>query len=312
MITVNHVLSSRIHPSQIFDDLYRRYETLAPDHFTLSKTFVADSKAMIRHYHRPHREWRLIGPSVVTMHHDPLETYPFLNADLFLPKWRQASKVICLNSAQKQFLDSHHITQNTVIPHGVDRNVFPAPDKPRAIAGNKIVLGFVSKRYPRGIKGEARLFTLFDSLNPSHFSFVFVGEGRWRDAKKALEKGFEAECYENLPYHLYGSVFAKMSALLISSEFEGGPASLPEALGSGLPVLARPVGMVPDRVVNNVNGLILTDRDWIEQITSLANIEGLLNTLNQGAFESAHSYPSWEEVISRQYSVYREILGLSQ
>jgi hypothetical protein len=59
-------------------------------------------------------------------------------------------------------LDSHHITQNTVIPHGVDRNVFPAPDAPREIVGNKIVLGFVSKRYPRGIKGETRLFSLFD------------------------------------------------------------------------------------------------------------------------------------------------------
>jgi glycosyltransferase involved in cell wall biosynthesis len=235
-----------------------------------------------------------------------------LNADLFLPKWRQASKVICLNSAQKQFLDSHHINQNTVIPHGVDRNVFSAPDKPRAIAGNKIVLGFVSKRYPRGIKGETKLFSLFDSLNPNHFSFVFVGEGRWHDAKKSLEKGFEAECYENLPYHLYGAVFAKMSALLILSEFEGGPASLPEALGSGLPVLARPVGMVPDYIINNVNGLILTERDWIEQIMSLANNERLLMALNRGAFEQSHSCPSWEEVISRQYAVYREILGVSQ
>jgi len=309
MITVNHVLSSRIHPSQIFEDLYRRSESLAPDNFSLSKTFVADSKAMIRHYHRPHREWRLIGPSVVTMHHDPLETYPFLKADLFLPKWRQASKVICLNSGQKKFLDSHNITNNIVIPHGVDRDFFRAPEKPREILGDKVVLGIVSKRYPRGIKGEASLFTLFDSLDPKQFSFVFVGEGRWQDAAKASEKDFEVEHYENLPYHLYSDVFAKMGALLILSEFEGGPACLPEALGSGLPVLARPVGMVRDFVVDNLNGLILTERDWIEQIKSLTNNEDLLIVLNQGAFEQSHFYPSWEEVISRQYAVYREVLG---
>ena len=309
MITVNHVLSSRIHPSQIFEDLYRRSETLAPDNFSLSKTFVADPKAMIRHYHRPHREWRLIGPSVVTMHHDPLETYPFLKADLFLPKWRQASKVICLNSGQKQFLDTHNITSNIVIPHGVDRDVFRFPEKPRAILGGKIVLGVVSKRYPRGIKGEVRLLSLFDSLDPKQFSFVFVGEGRWQDAAKASEKGFEVKHYENLPYHLYGDVFVKMSALLILSEFEGGPACLPEALGSGLPVLARPVGMVRDYVVDNLNGLILTERDWIEQIKSLANNEGFFNALNQGAFKSAHTYPSWDEVISKQYAVYRDVLG---
>jgi glycosyltransferase involved in cell wall biosynthesis len=309
MITVNHVLSSRIHPSQIFEDLYRRSENLAPDNFALTKTFVADPKAMIRHYHRPHRERRLMGPSVVTMHHDPLETYPFLSADLFLPKWQQASKVICLNSAQKQFLDGHGIKSSVIIPHGVDRDVFPVPGKPREFLGGKIVLGVVSKRYPRGIKGEIRLLSLFDALDPKQFSFVFLGEGRWQDALKCLEKGFEVEHYENLPYHLYGEVYAKMSALLILSEFEGGPACLPEAIGSGLPVLGRPVGMIPDWVINDVNGLILTERDWIEQIKSLVNNENLLIALNQGAFEQSHSCPSWEEVISRQYAVYREVLG---
>ena len=309
MITVNHVLSSRIHSSQIFDDLYRRSATLAPDNFALSKTIVADRKAMIRHYHRPHRERRLMGLSVVTMHHDPLENYPFLSADLFLPKWQQASKVICLNRTQKQFLDGHNIKSGIVISHGVDRDVFPVPGKPREFLGEKIVLGVVSKRYPRGIKGEARLLRLLESLDPKQFSFIFLGEGRWQDALMAQEKGFEVGHYEALPYLLYGAAYAKMSALLILSEFEGGPACLPEALGSGLPVLARPVGMVPDWVINNTNGLILSELDWIEQIKSLANNGGLLNTLNQGAFNTAQSYPSWEEVISRQYAVYRELLG---
>ncbi|APB98201.1 hypothetical protein A4F89_02040 [Polynucleobacter asymbioticus] len=243
------------------------------------------------------------------MHHDPLETYPFLKADLFLPKWHQASKIICLNSTQKQFLDGHNIKSSVVIPHGVDRDVFPVPEKPREFLGGKIVLGVVSKRYPRGIKGEARLLSLFDALDAKKFSFIFLGEDRWQDTVKALEKGFEVECYETLPYTLYGEVYAKMSALLILSEFEGGPACLPEALGSGLPVLARPVGMVPDWVVNHSNGLILSELDWIEQIMSLVNNERLLNTLNQGAFEGAHSYPSWQEVISRHYAVYRELLS---
>jgi len=311
MISVNHVLSSRILPSQIFEDLYRRSELLAPADFSLSKTIVADSKAMIRHYHRPHREWRLVGPSVVTMHHDPLETYPYLKADSFLPRWKQASKVICLNSAQKQFLEGYQIRQSIVIPHGVDRNVFPLPVKPREILDKKIVLGFVSKRYQRGVKGEAKLAELMQALNPQKFAFLFLGDGRWHDAIQALEKGFDVKYYEALPYHLYGAVYAKMSALLILSEFEGGPACLPEAIGSGLPVLARSTGMVPDWIVNDANGLILTDRDWIEQVMSLADNKRLLNTLNQGAYERAHFYPSWEDVISRQYAVYREILGQS-
>jgi len=309
MITVNHVLSSRIHPSQIFDDLYRRLDTLAPDDFALSKTFVADPKAMIRHYHRPHREWRLRGPSVVTIHHDPLDTYPFLAANFFLPKWRLATKIICLNSHQKQFLEQHNINQSVIIPHGVDRDVFPIPKTPRELTGNKIVLGFVSKHYARGIKGEASLLKLIESLDPKLFSFIFLGEGRWQVALKALQRGYEVEHYEYLPYHLYGEVYAKMNALLILSEFEGGPASLPEAIGSGLPVISRPVGMVTDWIIHNENGLILHENDWIEQIVDLAQNHSLLRTLNQGAFEASRYYPSWEQTLAQQFVLYRQLLA---
>jgi len=309
MITVNHVLSSRILPSKIFEDLYFRNLLLAPEGFRLTQSVRANSQAMIRHYHRPHREWRLINPAVVTMHHDPREGDPYLNASRFLPAWKSASKVICLNSTQQQFLLECGIEGSVVIPHGVDRQVFPMPATPRHAPSGKIVLGLVSKRYERGVKGEEKLSQLMDYLDPRQFSFIFLGQGRWQEAVLASQKGFDVEHYESLPYTLFGEAYAKMSALLLLSEYEGGPACLPEALGSGLPIIATPVGMVIDWVKDGVNGIVLKPDSWLEQVDAVSKDPQLLMRLNQGAFQTAHTFPSWQESIARQFAVYLEIIG---
>jgi len=309
MITINHVLSSRILSSKIFEDLYFRHLLLAPEGFKLTKSVRANSQAIIRHYHRPHREWRLINPAVVTMHHDPREGDPYLNASRFLPAWKSASKVICLNSTQQQFLLEYGIEGSVVIPHGVDRQVFPMPAAPRHAPSGKIVLGLVSKRYERGVKGEDKLSQLMDYLDPRQFSFIFLGEGRWQEAVLASQKGFEVEHYESLPYTLFGEAYAMMSALLLLSEYEGGPACLPEALGSGLPIIATPVGMVIDWVKDGFNGVVLKPDSWLEQVDAVSKDSQLLMRLNRGAFQTAHTFPSWQETIARQFAIYLEIIG---
>ncbi len=58
MIAVNHVLSSYSLTSAIFDDLFRRLVSAAPDGITLNQTVRPDRRADLYHYHRPHREIR--------------------------------------------------------------------------------------------------------------------------------------------------------------------------------------------------------------------------------------------------------------
>lgn len=304
MLTVNHVLSSRTLPSGIFDDLYRRLVAAAPEDVALSCGVRPDRAAALRHYHRPHRERRLTGPAVATVHHDPHDAHPWLRLSAFLPRWRECVKVICLNSGQSAVLAAHGITATEVIPHGVDRRVLPVPAAPRPLPGGPLRLGLVSKRYARGVKGEGRLDRLFAALDPARFSFVLAGEGRWRDAAAARARGFAAECFEALPYRLFGDLYGRMDVLLILSDFEGGPACLPEALGAGVPVAARPVGMVPDWVEDGVNGVLLDDATLEEQVAALAD-PAALDRLNAGAFATAPGIPAWEDVLARQIALYR-------
>lgn len=307
MLSVNHVLSSRTLPSGIFDDLYRRLVAVAPEDVDLSTTVRPDRAASLRHYHRPHRERRLIGPAVATVHHDPRDAHPWLRLPDFLPRWRECVKVICLNSGQQALLAGHGITTTEIIPHGIDRHVLPLPAAARSLPPERVRLGLVSKRYARGVKGEGRLERLFAALDPARFSFVLAGEGRWRDAASARTRGFAVECFEALPYRLFGDLYGRMDVLLILSDFEGGPACLPEALGAGVPVAARPVGMVPDWITDGANGVLLDDATLEDQVAALAE-PATLERLNAGAFAAAASVPAWEEVLGRQIALYRAIV----
>jgi glycosyltransferase involved in cell wall biosynthesis len=101
-----------------------------------------------------------------------------------------------------------------------------------------------------------------------------------------------------------------MDYLLICSNFEGGPANLPEAIGTGTPVLATPVGMVPDFVRHGVNGLLLSGRvdDDAELVGNLAERDNaLVDALRRGARAAASTIPSWREVVRRHFDLYQQI-----
>jgi glycosyltransferase involved in cell wall biosynthesis len=52
-----------------------------------------------------------------------------------------------------------------------------------------------------------------------------------------------------------------MDVFALSSLWEGGPITLIEAMASGLPVVATPVGIVPEIIRDGVNGFLVPLRD---------------------------------------------------
>ncbi len=216
----------------------------------------------------------------------------------------------CLNTTQEAMLAAHGIRHTRVVPHGVDRRLFPRPVRPRQWQGHRLRLGLFSRRHPDGVKGEALLQGLLGCLDPQRVSLVLVGEGRWRDAALARERGFAAEHWERIPNRLMPAVVAGIDALLILSRMEGGPASLPEALGNGVPVFATPVGMCPDFVRDGDNGLVLTgepSHDGARIMAQTDNGGSGITALQRGAFASLGEIPAWDDVIAQWYRLYAEI-----
>ena len=99
-ITVNHVLSSSSLESTILDDLIRRFAAEAPDDIRIVRSVRPIDGADVYHYHRANRECRLKPGSVVTVHHDLDDPMGWLALGDFLPRYREAAFVVCLNGGQ--------------------------------------------------------------------------------------------------------------------------------------------------------------------------------------------------------------------
>src|SRR5579871_534802 len=166
LLHVNHVLSTGLLESSIFDHLIDRASGAAPTRVRMTRSVRPDRRADVWHYHRPNLEGRLRPRSVVTVHHDLRDDRGWLAARYFLPRYREAAIIHCLNTAQRTLLAQNGLSQTRVIPHGVDRRVFPIPERPRQTSSDRLRLGLVSKRYPSGFKGERLFVALLAELDP--------------------------------------------------------------------------------------------------------------------------------------------------
>ncbi|MEM7446083.1 MAG: glycosyltransferase, partial [Pseudomonadota bacterium] len=146
---------------------------------------------------------------------------------------------------------------------------------------------------------------------PDKVRLVLVGAGRTDDAAKIRSLGFEVDVFEYLPYRLFGDLYKTMDFLLMVSTYEGGPANLPEALASSVPVLCTNVGMVPDLVSDGRDGLILSGdiRHDIARLSAVIdNADGLADQLFQGAHENDTVIP-WDDVILQHIRLYADLLS---
>jgi glycosyltransferase involved in cell wall biosynthesis len=306
-MNLNFVLSNNMH-SHIFDAIAQYFKRYLPPSIKLTLSTKPTPKMDVYHYHRPHLEARLKRNSVVTVHHDLEDTSPWLEKQLFLNKYQEAKIIICLNSSQKKQLDMLGFEQTIIIPHGVNKTVLKPKKK---IESAKLILGVVSKRYQRRVKGEAYLFELYKRLNPKLLQFCFIGKNRHIDAKMAGFFGFDCLVYDTLPYSLFNSLYQYIDILFIPSLYEGGPASVPEALYTRTPILGRRIGMIGDLVIEGENGYFLTgqvEKD-VALIHAIAQNENKkLERLMKAIQEKAVELLGWEEVVREHVTCYKKIM----
>ncbi len=307
-ITVNHVMSNDV-KSKIFDDILGYFKAYSNGYdYQISERPI--SGALIRHYHRPNLESEIISPAVVTVHHDLAESDPWLNFSSYERQYRQADVIVCLNHTQQEMLAKVGIFKTVVIPHGYNKRFLRLIDR-EFCGSRKISLGVFSRRYPRKVKGEAYLEELSKHLDPDHFRFLYVGQGRSQDAKFVRNLGFEASAYETLPYPVLCSAYRKIDLLLMASRHEGGPANIPEAVATGTPIASSRVGMALDFVKSGLNGLFLT----LEPAVDAATLEGFyenperLNALFRGARETHELAHTWQAVVESHEKIYSDMIS---
>jgi glycosyltransferase involved in cell wall biosynthesis len=308
MKKINHVMSQDIH-SNILNSFINYLSKADPDIIHEISVEPLDD-ADIYHYHRPHLENKLRSNSVVTVHHDLMENDPWLSLPKFINVYRNATAVVCLNSIQKDILRQHGVEHTYIIPHGYNQDIFNKNTVHNKKPKEKITLSLISKRYGRRVKGEAYFFELIKRLDNTLFDFILVGEGRSEEYFLLKEYGFDVKVYENLPYRLFADLYSKTDILLMLSTFEGGPANIPEAIITGTPVAAFPIGMVPDFITDMKNGLILSrdiNKDS-QRLLELANNRNKMEKLIESTMLSTSLAITWNEVSVMYNKIYLDIV----
>jgi glycosyltransferase involved in cell wall biosynthesis len=308
-LLINHVMSSS-QDSKIFKDILGYFSAFSPPEFSHLSSETPLGGALIRHYHRPQLESRLIAPCVVTVHHDLADTDAWLDLQKFLPRYREASMVVCLNQTQQALLAAHGIEHTVVIAHGFNTELIRLNRAPPRSWNGKIQIAIISKRYARKVKGESYLFELAKIIDKERFAFVLIGQGRLACARHLESLGFEVTCLENAPYSVVADFYQKIDFLMMISRYEGGPACIPEAVAAGVPILCNPIAMARDMVQPGVNGLYLSmdAQHDADHVFARLGDEDLLRQLKQGALSRSTTASSWQHSVSRNCAVYTELL----
>lgn len=131
-------------------------------------------------------------------------------------------------------------------------------------------------------KGINELLESFLSLvKKNKVKIKFVGDGTLR--RKIEKFSFSNKIQENISVTGWLSDKEIISCLkssdifVLPSWYEGMPNSLIEALASGLPSISSSVGIIPDYIINNVNGLLVQPRN---KLNLEKTIEKTINDIN--------------------------------
>ena len=194
-----------------------------------------------------------------------------------------------------------------VVPNGVDLAHFPASPVPAdpvvVVVAN--LIGY--KRHDRFLRALAEVVTRVPEARA-----VLVGEGPERPRLEAMAVGlglgervrFAGARADVRPF------LAEARVVALTSDHEGLPNALLEAMASGRPVVATHVGGVPELVRDGFDGL-LADPDpasVARALIALLGSPGEAERMGASARERAAAY-DWPVAIGRAEELYRRVLA---
>lgn len=224
-------------------------------------------------------------------------------------------KIICVSdSIRDKFVRKlpHRADKFICIPNGIDTQSFRRDNQSRelkrvelGIHPDTIVLGTCARLEP--IKDLSLLLQGFAQilLHPQRDNsvvLVIVGEGSQREALQRCAKklGIHNHCYfvgGVTDVHVWLNLF---DIYALTSENEGLPLSIMEAMATELPVVAVNVGSV-NSIINQNNGILLSSRSEIElggQLMKLVRDKERRRLLGKAARSVIEQNFSFEKMIN--------------
>lgn len=123
------------------------------------------------------------------------------------------------------------------------------------------VVGYVGRLSPE--KGCENLLEAIIKMKKYNLQFLIIGSGDLRDYMENKiyenEMSGKVEFIDWVPHDVLPKYLNKLKLLVLPSYTEGLPNILIESMACGTPVIATPVGAIPDIIKDKYNGFIIKD-----------------------------------------------------
>jgi len=226
-----------------------------------------------------------------------------------------AARVITVSEYDRQLALQHRVArpeQLITVHNGmrdIDRGLLARPEH----APPRIVM--IARFEPQ--KDYATLLRALARLRDSAWELELIGDGPLRPDMEGLSNqlgigdrvqflGARRDVAQRL---------AQAQLFVLSSNWEGFPRTILEAMRAGLPTIASDVGGVSESVVEGTTGFIVRQGDVDNLQDRLAVLIGdaqLRATMGNAARARFEEHFTFEQMLERTLAVYREVLHLDQ
>jgi glycosyltransferase involved in cell wall biosynthesis len=283
----------------------------------------------ILHAHLPHGE--VYGeialrafpdrPLVVSRHNDDAFRRRRLLRGVFAPSLRRAGRIIAISQAVRRFLievERAPADKVEVIPYGLDADAFTRTAHPgffrREIgAPDAQMVGFIGRlTRQKGIDVLLRAFAQVEKDHPAA-RLVLAGDGPDRPALAALARSLGLRRTAFLGWRRDAAdILADVDLLAIPSRWEGFGLVALEAMALGKPIVAARVSALPEIVVPEETGLLVSPEDpgaLAAAIGKLLSDPRRAAQMGQAGWERARREFPVEKMAERTAGVYRTLMS---
>ena len=236
-------------------------------------------------------------------------------------KYRLYTRVITISEGIRQVLLGEGLSPDAVVcvPSAVDTDMYRpgCPDdrlrEEFGLAHDEQVVGVVAQLIPR--KGHRYLIDAIPEVcrEVTKVRVIFFGKG-------PLESELKAQCQQEGRKDVIFAGFRDdlprllpcLDALVHPAEMEGLGVSLLQAAACGIPIIATPVGGIPEAVHDGVNGYLVPAADppaLARKLITLLNDPEQAHAFGQAGRALVEEQFSVAAMVAGNLSVYRAVLG---
>jgi teichuronic acid biosynthesis glycosyltransferase TuaC len=261
-------------------------------------------------------------PVVCTAHGSDVNVYPYTNRFVrWASQWavRHVDRMIAVSENLKKAAIALAGTREIAVVHnGADSGSFKALGRREARSRLKLdstrkLVCFVG--YLRSEKGLEYLLEAFAGLDQPDTQLCLVGDGPLKHSLTALAQrlGIIDNCQfaGKRPHDEIPLWISAADCIVLSSLSEGFPTILAEAMLCGVPIIATPVGGIPEVIRDGETGLLVpcrTPSALTQALRTLLSNQQLASDMAARAQELAKTSLTWAGNARRMLSLYQEAI----